>query len=95
MAPLRRYPLFSDIQFLDQASILLNILFLEVIQQASSFTYELNQRAFRIEIFLVALQVTGQVVDAVREKSDLPFCGSCVAFRASVFLEDLLFYFFA
>lgn len=94
MAPLSGYPLFSDIQFLDQASVLLNILFLQVIQQASPLTHQLYKGPLCIEILLISLEVSCQVIDTVCEKSNLPFRGSCVAFGTSKLFEDFLFNFF-
>jgi hypothetical protein len=86
-APLNR--LFSNVQFLDQGPVFLNILLFEVVQEASALSNQLNQGALGVEVFLVSSQVGGQVVDPMGEQRNLTFCGTRIGFRTAMLFEDV------
>jgi hypothetical protein len=63
--------LLTQSEFFDQVSVLENILFGQVIQQAATLTNQLNQRQFSAFVFALAFQVSADVVDALGKHGDL------------------------
>ena len=59
-------------------------MFLQVIQQALSFTYQLHETAVSGEVFFVLLQVTTDLADTLRKQCDLAFNGTSVFFRTTI-----------
>ena len=80
--------LLPEIELLDQGAVLLDVLCLKVVEQSASLTYEIEEGGLCAEILPVVLEMAGQVVDAVREQSDLSFRAARVGLRTTVFLEN-------
>lgn len=57
--------LSTETKLLNDASVSLDVNFLEVVQQLTSFTYETEKRATCNHIFLVLLYVLCKVIDTV------------------------------
>ena len=89
-----RIRLFSQAKLFDDLTITFDIHPFEVLQQTAAFTDEFDQRALRTEVVNVLLQMFGQVVDTIGEKSDLPFGRTRVSSRCAVLSENFLFFFF-
>ena len=93
---IRRFPLLqsllSDVQLLDDRTIALNVNLLQITQQVSSVTNHLGQTATAVVVVGVALEVLGQVVDAVGQNSDLNLGRTGVAFVDRILLNDCLFF---
>ena len=87
--------LLTDTEFLlgDDCAVTIDVLANQVIQEAAALTYENLQSASGSEVLVVLLQVLGQVLDALREQSDLAFGASRVAFTFAILCENLLFLF--
>ena len=93
---IRRFPLLqsllSDVQLLDDRTIALNVNLLQITQQVSSVTNHLGQTATAVVVVGVALEVLGQVVDAVGQNSDLNLGRTGVAFVDRILLDNSLFF---
>jgi len=81
--------LAPEAKLLDQRAVALEILALEIVQQATTPSNELEQAAPRIVILRVGPQVLGQLVDASREERDLDRGRTCVPIAPSVLAYDL------
>ena len=55
--------LLTDTELFDNCTITLDVFCLQVIQHATTLTYQSGQGALRTEVLTVVLQVLGQVVD--------------------------------
>jgi hypothetical protein len=85
--------LFSEAELLDEGTILLNIVVLHIVEQSAPFTYKVQKRGLRSEVLTVVLEVSCEVVDAVREQRDLSLCAARVLLGTTVLLENALLYF--
>src|SRR5438128_7878937 len=63
--------LAPEAELLDQGAVALEIVFLEIGQEAPAARAELQQAAPRVTVLRVRPQVPGEVVDALREHRDL------------------------
>ena len=63
--------LLSDVQPLDEIGVALGVFALEVIEQPSSLSYQLQQPPAGMVILCVDLEMLGEVVDALAEERDL------------------------
>jgi hypothetical protein len=61
----------ADSQSLDDRAITLDILFLQVVQQTSSLTDDLEKTPTGMMIFLVGAEMLSKIGDALGQKSDL------------------------
>src|SRR5688572_8270633 len=82
--------LFAQTQLLDQAVITLDVLLLEVREQAAALVDHHQQAAARMVVLVVILEVLGQVADALGEDRDLDFGGPGVALGLGVAGNDFL-----
>jgi hypothetical protein len=87
------HELFPEIKGLDDGPVPCDVIFLEIIQQAFSFTYQIDQGTLGVLVLLLQFQVLSQVVDAVTEQGNLPFRRTCIFFGFTVFFENPFFYF--
>src|SRR5918994_7922178 len=85
---LRQLP--PEAQLLDQGSTTLEILALQVVQQAPAAADELQQPAPRVMILRVRAQVLSQFVDACRQERDLHLGRAGVRIGRAVLADDLL-----
>ncbi len=65
--------------------------FLEIIEQRTAGVDERQKAATAMVIFRVGFEMLSQVENAGGEDCDLNFGGTCIAFVAGVFLDQLLF----
>ena len=71
--------LAAQAELADQRAVALEILLLEVVQEAPAAADEHQQAAARVVVVLVLAQVLGEVVDAARQQRDLDLGGAGVA----------------
>ena len=86
--------LLTDTESCDNRTVSLNIYLFEVTEKASSLTDHHQKTASAVMILLVDLEVLGEVVDSLCEKSDLYLGRTCVTLMGSVFGHDSLLFFF-
>ncbi len=84
------FALLSQAELADDRAVTLDVVLLQVVQQASSATDHLLQTAAAMEVLLVSLEVLGQVSDAVGQNSNLYLGRTCVALVGSVLLDDVV-----
>ena len=70
------------------STIALDVSLLEVVLQAATTTYHLEQTTTRVVVLLVELEVLVQVVDALGEQCNLDFGGTGVTLVTGIFLDD-------
>ena len=63
--------LLTETKFLDDCTIALDVLLLEVREETTTLTYELHQRAVCHEVLVIGLHVLSEVLDTVSEKCNL------------------------
>ena len=63
----------SDAEPLDQCTILLDVVLLDIIEKASALTDHLLKAAARMMILRMLLDVLGELTDALCQNSDLDF----------------------
>src|SRR5690606_8809487 len=91
-----RFPpnfLLTQPQLLDQAVVPLNVLLLEIGEQAAALVDHHQQAAARVVVLVVVLEVLGQVADALGEDRDLDFGGTGIVLGLGVVLDDFLLLF--
>src|SRR5207248_9409799 len=71
--------LLANAERADEAAVTLEVLLLEIVEEAAALTDDLQQAAARVVILRVGLEVVGQVVDALGQKRDLHFGRTGVA----------------
>ena len=86
--------LLSDVQLLDDSTVSLNVVLLEVAEKVSSVSYHLLKAAAAVVVLVVSLEVLGKVLDSVGKKCDLYFGRTCVALFCSVLLNNCLLFVF-
>src|SRR5205823_6438257 len=82
--------LAAQAELLDEGSIALEVVLLQVIQEAAALAYELEQPTSRVVVVLVGAQMLGQVVDPLRQHRDLDLRRTGVGLVAAVLRDDLL-----
>src|SRR5262245_15555018 len=70
--------LLPDSELADQLAVAIGILALQVIEQATALTDQLEQAASRMMILHVRFEMFSQVVDALAEQRHLYFRGACI-----------------
>ena len=83
----------SDTEFCNDCTITFDVNLLEVAQQVSSVTDHLGEATTAVVVVMVALEVLGEVVDAIGQDSDLNFGGTGVGFVKSVSNDYFGFFF--
>src|SRR5262249_36098021 len=79
----------TQTQALDQCVVALVVLGLEVVEQTPALADELQQAAARMMILRVALEVLGEIGDALAQDRDLDFRRTGVALGLGVRLDQL------
>ena len=87
--------LTSDTKLLDDSSVSVDVLLLEVSKKVSSFTDHLEHTSSGVMIVLVALEVLSKVSDSLGEDSYLYLRRACVLFAGSVSFDNSCFFFFS
>src|SRR5436190_24142639 len=85
--------LFPQTQLLNQGVVALDVDLLEVGEQRTALVDHHQEAAARMVVLVVALEVLGQVADALGEDRDLDFRAAGVVLVAGVVLDDLLLLF--
>src|SRR5687767_5844509 len=80
--------LAAEAELLDEGAVALDVLSLEVVEEAPPLPDELQEAAPRVMILRVRPQMLGQVVDPSGEKGNLHFCRTCIGRSPTVFLDD-------
>ena len=87
--------LATDTEFLlcDDRAVTVDVFADQIVEKAATLTYESLQCACGSIVFVVALEVLGEVLDTDREECDLAFGAACIVLALAVLLEDSLLFF--
>ena len=94
LRPLLPLALLAQVQLLDDRAVTLDIDLLQVAQKVSSVADHLQHAAAAVVVLVVALEVLGQGVDAMRQDRDLNLRGAGVTLMGGVLRNDSLLFFF-
>ncbi len=78
----------ADVELVDERAVTLDVDALQVVELATTLADELEQTTTGVVVFLVRLEVLGELRDAFAQKGDLNFGRTRVAFFGAVFLDD-------
>ena len=78
---------FAKVQGVDDLSVGLFVVPLEVFQQPSALTHHFQESAAGIEISLVGFEVRREVVDALCQQRNLHLGGACICFVPAKLLD--------
>jgi len=84
--------LLTDTELFDDSTIALDVFGFEVVQHATTFTYESGQCALCTEVLAVLLEVLGEVVDTEGEECNLALSTTGVLCVVAVLCEQLCFF---
>src|SRR5215831_21016323 len=84
------WELAAQAELLDEGAVALEVVLLQVVQEAAAPPDELEQPAPRVMVVLVRAQMLGQLVDPLREHRDLHLRRAGVGLAAAVLRDDLL-----
>ncbi|GMQ93883.1 MAG: hypothetical protein BMS9Abin12_1363 [Acidimicrobiia bacterium] len=85
-----RFVLATQSQFCNQGSVTLHILFLEVPEQSPSFSDHHEQTSPAVMVFLVDLQMLGEMIDTLSQQRDLDLRRACVRGVRAIFIYNNL-----
>ena len=68
---LSSYRLLTQAESLDEFTITIDVLVVEILQEFTTATYQLGQRTSGSEVLVVLLQVLGEVLNAIGEQGYL------------------------
>src|SRR5690606_8854836 len=85
--------LSAQTELLDQLPVPLNVLLLQVVQKSAALPDHLVQATAGMVVLLVDLQVTGKLVDSLREDGDLDHRRARIRSVSPVSLDNRLFLF--
>jgi hypothetical protein len=88
------HDLFSYTQTIDDFAVTVGILAIQIIQQSPTLTDHLQQTSPGVIILPVHFEVLSEVIDALRQQSDLNLRRACVSRMLSVLFNYLPFSFF-
>src|SRR5688572_4958414 len=80
--------LLAEAELRDEIDVTLLVLLEEVVEKRTALVHHHQQAAAAMVVLRVALEVLGQVVDALREDRHLDFRRSGVARTTTVFLDE-------
>ena len=80
--------LLSQSELADDSTVTLDVYLLQVVEQVSSVTDHFLKTTAAVEVFLVCLEVGGQVVDAVGQNCDLNLGRTGVSLVSCVLLDE-------
>src|SRR5579884_102752 len=84
------WELAAQAELLDEGAVALEVVLLQIVQEAAAPPDELEQPAPRVVVVLVRSQVLGQVVDPLGQHRDLYLRRAGVGLAAAVLRDDLL-----
>ena len=82
--------LLTKTEGLDDGTVTIDVVVVEVLQQLAALTDEHRQRTGCVVILVILLQVLCQVRDAIAEESDLCLCRTGVCGALAILTKDLL-----
>src|SRR5262249_49863402 len=82
--------LAAQTEVVDQVLVAIEILALQVVEEAAALADHLEQAAARVVIFVVGLEVLGEMRDALRQESDLDLGRAGVLVVLPVLRDGLL-----
>jgi len=85
--------LLSQVEFSNDRTIPVDLLFLQVIKQVTSFTNQPDQGPAGAVVFLIFFQMFGQMIDPESEQCHLAFRASCILFVLPVLSKNLFLLF--
>lgn len=86
-----RKGLLAQTQSLDDGAVALNVTRLQIVEQATTLTYEACERTLGAVVLAVLLHVLGEVSDATGEQGNLALCATGVGGTLAILLENLNF----
>ena len=81
--------LLTEAESLDKCTIAIDVLVVEILQELAATTYHLGQGTSGTEVFVVLLQVLGEVLNTIGEEGNLALNGTGVLGVLAVLAEDL------
>jgi len=81
--------LLAETKFLDDCTIALDVLSLEVGEETTTLTYELNQGTIGNVILVVCLHVLSEVLNTVGEECNLALARTSVSGRCAILGKNL------
>src|SRR6056297_1870416 len=81
--------LTADAQFLDHRAVALDILALQIVEQAPSLADDLEQTPPRVVVLLVGPEMLGQIGDSLRQEGNLDFGRTSVPFVGPELFNNL------
>ena len=87
--------LLTDTEFLlsDDRAVAVDVFADQIVEKAATLTYESLEGAGGSVVFVVALEVLGEVLDTDREQSDLAFGAACVVSALAILCENFFLFF--
>ena len=83
--------LLTETESLDDGTITIDIVIVEILQQLAALTDEHGQRTGCVVVLVVLLQVLCQVRDTIAEQGNLRLCRAGVLSTLTILAEDLFF----
>ena len=84
-----RIVLLTQAECLDEFTITIDVLVVEILQELTTATYQLGQRTSGTEVLVVLLQVLGEVLNAIGEQGYLALNRTGVFGVLAVLTENL------
>ncbi len=89
-APPPQKKLATNVEFLDQLAVSIDVFPAEITQQALALTHQIQQGPAASMVLLVFVQMLGKILNSISEQGNLSFNRACVPGVAAILLEDLL-----
>ena len=86
------FALLTKTESLDDGTIAVDVVVVEVLQQLTTLTDEHCQRTGCVVILVILLQVLRQVRDAIAEESNLCLCRTGILCVLTILTKDLLLF---
>ena len=86
-----RKRLLAQTQSLDDGAVALNVTRLQIVEEATTLTYESREGTLSAMVLAVLLHVLGEVSDAAGEQGNLALCATGVGGTLAILLENLNF----
>ena len=86
----QRQPLLADAELLNDGFVALGVVGLQIIEQTAAFADKHKKPAPGGMIFLVSLEVLGQITDSLRQDRDLHFGAPSIVVVRAILRNDVL-----
>lgn len=87
-SPVNEYFLTAQVELFYYLAVALDVVFFEVSEQTAAFADHLHQPVARMNVLLVDLQVLGNTLNSLGEKSNLHLWRACVALVKGKLLDN-------